>query len=173
MKNSRRSSHMGVRAEKVRKVQLLWPSLCFCRHLSKVVQNVPEKVSDGWLGAWILTSSFLKVVSFPYTQLVTWGTFRNVPPSLVWLHLWALCCRAPYPDSQVPAFTCPVKFYSETKPTSGYPLFLALGLQGTFCEIESTSLACASLGKWTSSRTREAENFADALCSWIIYSWNI
>lgn len=142
MKNSRRSSHMGVRAEKVWKVQLLWPSLCFCRHLSKVVQNVPEKVSDGWLGAWILTSSFLKVVSFPYTELVT-------------------------------AFTCPVKFYPETKPTSGYPLFLALGLQGTFCETESTSLACASLGRWTSSITREAENFADALCSWIIYSWNI
>lgn len=41
-----RSSHMGVRSEKVWKVQVLWWSLCFCSPHSKVVQDMPEMISD-------------------------------------------------------------------------------------------------------------------------------
>lgn len=93
---------------------LSWPSLLFCRHDSKVLQNVPEKVhigvSDGRLGAWYLISFFFKVVSFPYAKLVTWDIFRNFPPSLIWLHFCALCRGAAYPASWIPAFTCLVKF---------------------------------------------------------------
>lgn len=70
MKQSSRSSLMGVRSEKVWKDELLWPSLCFCRHHSIVVQIVPGKVSDGRLGAWILISSFFKKLFLFHTQ--TW-----------------------------------------------------------------------------------------------------
>lgn len=133
MKQSSRSSLMGVRSEKVWKDQLLWPSLCFCRHHSIVVQIVPGKVSDGRLGAWILISSFLKSYFFSIPKP---GDMRHIQKCLPFPGVTAflgIVLQSPIPWLPGSCFICPVEFYLETKPTWAYPLFMAPGLQGTFC----------------------------------------